>query len=66
MNRFGDREKITFPMNVAALIRHTTENGWDPIAATEEVRIAGFDVIPGKMDDPHYTPDSHVESDEAR
>ncbi|MCH2127115.1 MAG: hypothetical protein MK165_20145 [Pirellulaceae bacterium] len=53
-------------MNVAALIRHTTENGWDPIAATEDVRIGGFDVIAGKMGNPHCTPDSHVESDESR
>jgi len=53
-------------MKVAALIRHTTENGWDTIAATEDVRIGGFDVIAGKMGNPHYTPDSHVESDEAR
>jgi hypothetical protein len=65
MDWSGDREKLTLPKNVAAVIQHALENGWDPVSATEDFRLSSFDAIAGKMDHPYYAPDSHPEKDKA-
>lgn len=42
----GDREKLTTPANVAAVIQHVVKNGWKPASATatatDDCRIADF------------------------
>lgn len=64
MDWSGGREKLTLPGHVAAVIRHVQEQGWDPLAATEDFRLTDFDEIAGDMEHPFYTPDPRRSSDE--
>lgn len=64
MDRFGDREKLTLPKNVAAVIQHVQEFGWDPVAASKDFRLTSFDTIAGDMHHPFYhddiRPNDHI------
>jgi len=65
MDRYGDREKLTLPKNVAAVIQYVQAHGWDPVSATSDFRLTGFDTIAGDMDHPFYSPDPEPHDDES-
>ena len=65
MDWSGDREKLTLPKNVAAVIQHAIGNGWDPVSVSEDLRLSSFDAIAGIMNHPYHAPDSRPDNDEA-
>jgi hypothetical protein len=58
LDKSGDREKITTPKSVAAVIRYALSQGWDLTSATQDLRFDDFDRVAGELM-PHqfYNPD---------